>query len=199
MKRWILVLIGLLGTLGSVNAYKILYAEQWYKMVHRQLYLDPDKAMENIYYLEQAMHAPFANPLNALGRIANPQQWKKYRALFYTQVHLLLIENYLQLGRNFDKQVAYFFNYPWKSANLDSLNKAEQVYRNALSYWENTKKWAGEAMADPFLVLEDLSYWTDQAWKVDSGDLNYQVIIEKHLERLQGVREAFQKMGPGTY
>jgi hypothetical protein len=199
MKR--LLVLGLLALTTAVpaTAYKILYAEQWYNLVHRHLYEDPDSTLENIYYLERALRADFANPLNALTVIRNENEWTRYRALFRMHVNLLLVQQTLLLGANYDKQNAYFYNYPWKGANLDSLDKAEKIYQTAIGYWNDAQTYSAQATNTPPLWLDGLQAWTDEQWRIETGDLNYQKIIQKQLDRLGAVRAKFKAMGPGTY
>lgn len=199
MKRPVLFLFLLLFSLTPVYAYKILYAEQWYKLFHRHLYEYPDDCLENISYLEQALKSDFANPLNALGKIKDEKDWEKYRYLFKMHVNLLIIQQYMMLGKNFDKQNAYFYNYPWKFSNLDSLDKAEQIYRTALYYWNEAKQWAAKANELKEVPLDDLQFWTDEAWRIDTADLDYEFIINRQLGNLEAVRQKFKEMGPGTY
>lgn len=200
-KAWAGLFLVLCGVFQPVpaEAYQILYAEQWFQLFHRHLYEDPDRAMENIYYLEQAQRADFANPLNALARVENPRQWELYRYLFYTQTSLLLIEQYLILARNFDKRTAYWYNYPWKSANLDSLNTAEQVYEFARVYWNQARDWSAKAARIRWIHLPEIQFWADQSHRIETGDLNYGAIIDRQLARLRRVRRDFEAMGPQTY
>jgi tetratricopeptide (TPR) repeat protein len=198
MKRLILLApIGCLLT--SLGAYDILYAEQYYRMAHRHLYMSPERAAENIYYLEKALRADFANPLNALARIRNPQEWERYRYLFKMHVSLRIIENYLIMANAFDKQVAYFYNSPWKRENLNSLEKAEAWYRAALFYWEEALKWSEKAASTPPLHLEEIRFWIDQLHRITTGELNYFNIIQRHLNRLEKVRADFEAMDASTY
>ena len=199
MKR--LLSLGLLALVCTVpaSAYKILYAEQWYKLVHRHMSETPDDALENIYYLERALRADFANPLNALTVIKDEKEWAKYRALFRMHVNLLLVQQTLTLGSNFDKQQAYFYNYPWKWANLDSLSKAEKIYQTAFGYWKDAQTYAAEAAVSPWTFFESLQFWTDEQNRIETKDLDYTRIIQKQLDRLAGVRAKFEAMGPQTY
>lgn len=199
MKR--LFLLGLLAltSVSPASAYKILYAEQWYKLVHDHLHQDPDNTLENIYYLERALRADFANPLNALTVIRDEKEWARYRALFRMHVNLLLVRQTLTLGSNFDKQHAYFYNYPWKAANLDSLDKAEKIYQTAFGYWKDAQLWAAEAANKPPIWFESLQYWIDEQNRIETKDLDYTRIIQKQLDRLASVRAQFQAMGPQTY
>jgi len=199
MKRLLALGLLVLTSAAPVSAYKILYAEQWYNLVHRHLHEDPDSALENIYYLERALRSDFANPLNALTPIKDEKEWARYRALFRMHVNLLLIQQTLALASNYDKQTAYFYNYPWKWANLDSLDKAEKIYQTAFGYWKDAQTFSVEAKNVPPLWLEGLQEWTDEQWRIETGDLDYQKIIQKQLDRLAKVKAAFQAMNSKTY
>jgi hypothetical protein len=179
-----LLLLLLVLPLGDAAAYRVLYAEQYYRLYHLHFYQYPDDTMENIYYLEQALKADFANPLYALARIENRQQWAQYRQLFRMHVNLKLAELYLTLGSKYDKMVAYFYNAPWKEQNLDSLDKAEQAYRVALHLGFN---------------LEEIQKWEDEWKRILVGDLDYRQIINGHLARLERVRRTFRAMDEKTY
>ncbi len=184
-----------------VNSYgwRILYAEQYYKLYHLHFYQYPDDSMENIFYLEQALKADFCNPLYALARIKNKVEWRRYRYLFKMHVNLKLIEQYLILGSKYDKMVAYFYNAPWKEDNLNSLKTAEKVYRVALGYWKEVLKWSNKAWKMRYIHLPEIQYWEDENLRIQTGRLNYREIINSHLARLDRVRKDFEKMDKNTY
>jgi len=192
------VALFLVPALGA-SAWRILYAEQYYKLYHEHLYHYPDDTMEDIFYLEQALKADFVNPLYALTPIHNTTEWERYRDLFSMHVNLKLIASYLTLGTKYDKMNAYFYNYPWKQQNLDSLTTAEQTYKVAYGYWTRAKEWSAKAWALRDVHLEAVSEWEDENFRIETGDLNYQDTIDEQLARLAKVRDQFQKMGPGTY
>ena len=196
-KTLILILLFLLCTTG-LFAYKILYAEQFYRLYHLHFYQYPDDTMENIFYLEQALKSDFANPLYALAEIENEEQWAQYRTLFKMHVNLKLVDLYLTLGSKYDKMVVYFYNAPWREQNLESLETAEQAYRVALQYWGEARLWAAEL---PWLYhnLEEIQNWEDERARIWSGDLDYGEIISTHLNRLQRVRQQFLNMDENTY
>jgi hypothetical protein len=192
-----LVLLFLLCTTG-LFAYKILYAEQFYRLYHLHFYQYPDDTMENIYYLERALKSDFANPLYALAEIENEEQWAQYRTLFKMHVNLKLVDLYLTLGSKYDKMIAYFYNAPWRDQNLESLDKAEQAYRVALEYWREARSWAA-GMPWLYYNLREIQNWEDERARIWSGDLDYGQIIAAHLARLQRVRETFLNMDENTY
>ena len=199
MKRFpILIPCLLLVFLAPVHAYKIRYAEQFYRLYHLHTYRNSDNTMENIYWLERALEADFCNPLYALARIENRDQWRHYRTLFKMHVNLKLVEEYRMLGRRYDKQSAYFFNAPWKESNLDSLDTAEQMYRIALVYWDQAVAWAKRLRASPH-HLEEIQRWEDEQHRIQTGDLDYRDIVQADLKRLGRVREAFREMDADTY
>ena len=59
----LLIILQLLLPLQTIFAYRIIYREQLYELHHRQLYNYPLDIAENIYWLELALRADFANPL----------------------------------------------------------------------------------------------------------------------------------------
>jgi hypothetical protein len=197
-KLWLVPLLLLVPAL-SLSAWRILYAEQYYKLYHEHLYHYPDDTMEDIYYLETALKSDFANPLYALAPIKNKTEWERYRYLFTMHVNLKLIACYLTLGNKYDKMVAYFYNYPWKRQNLESLELAEKVYRVAYGYWTRAKEWSAKAWAMRDLHLDAIEEWQDESFRIETGDLDYQETIDAQLARLAKVRADFQKMDQATY
>jgi hypothetical protein len=183
---------------ASGFAYKIQYAEQFYELYHLHFYQYPDDTMENIFYLEQALKADFANPLYALAKIKDPREWERYRNLFKMHVNLRLVQLYRTLASGWDKRVAYFFNAPWKKQNLESLDKAESIYKLALGFWDEAKKWSNEAKKLRY-HLEEIQYWEDESYRIETGELDYRQIINKELNRLAKVRKQFENMNESTY
>ena len=197
MKKFFLLII-LLLIVSPIFAYKIEYAEQFYKLCHRHFYMSTDDTMENIIWLEQALKAEFCNPLYALARIKNKQEWKHYKLLFKMHVNLRLVEHYLILANGHDKQVAYFYNKPWKEQNLASSEIAEDMYKIAQFYWTETLTWVRQLYGTPY-HLEDIQKWEDEKYRIQVGELDYNDIIQSHLIRLYNVRKTFEEMDENTY
>ena len=183
----------------SVYSYRLIYKEQLYELNHQQLYMRPENYAENIRWLEQALSADFANPLYALAEIKNRREWEYYRYLFWMHLNLHLAHQYLGWASDYMKFEAYFYNYPWRDDNLDSLLRAESLFDIALYYWEEAQEWSERAAAFPWLHLEEIQKWEDQSYRIENGELDYGAIIARHLERLQEVRASFEAMGPNTY
>jgi len=179
-----------------VGGYFVTYKEQYYKLFHMHYIQYPDDTIENIYWLEQAMKADFANPLYALALIEDETQYEKYRYLFNMHIYVKLIEQHLFLGNKWNKRKAYFYNAPWKEQNLESLETAEKCYRTALFYWDNAVEWAEKANEKRFrwITLYRVQFWEDEALRIENGSLDYGKTIRRELELLQKVRETFQQM-----
>jgi hypothetical protein len=185
----------------SLNAYYATYKEQYYRLYHLHLIQYPDDSMENIYYLEKALQADFANPLHAIALIENEIQWEKYRYLFMMHINLKLIEQYILLGNKWNKRNAYFYNAPWRDINLEALDTAEACFRAALYYWRDAVEWAEKSLERRFrfIELDRVKYWQDEAFRIETKSLNYERIINRELTRLQRIREQFQAMDENTY
>jgi hypothetical protein len=201
VKKILIILAALMfaGPLTGAFSYKILYAEQFYRLYHSHYIQYPEDSAENIYYLENALKRPFVNPLNAIGLIKNEKEWERYRNLFTLHVNLKLIEQYRLLAVKFDKFDAYFFNYPWKQENLKSLQMAELYYKDALYYWDRVLEQVKTLEELPYLYIEGIEYWEEELLRIKSGDLDYQEFIGNDLSRLYEVRKKFEAMTPETY
>lgn len=200
MKK-LLVLIFLLIGSSNLFSYNIIYLEQFYKLYTQEFYNYPHDVNRNIYYLKAARMSPFCNPLYALAKINNETEWEKYRYLMYTHINLKLVDSFLQLAKGLDKQEAYFYNAPWKEYNIKSLNEAEFYYLEAKKHWIDAVEWSQLASDDKFMFLfiEEIQNFEDESYMIQSGELDYSKIIDRHLERLNRVRETFKEMDDSTY
>ena len=186
---------------NRADAYYVQYKEQYYRLYHLHYIQYPDDTMENIYWLEKALKADFANPLYAMALIEDELQWEKYRNLFMLHVHLKIIEQYLYLGNKWNKRNAYFYNAPWKEQNLESLKTAESCFKTALYYWKEALPYV-EKLKDRrfrFLNLDRVQYWEDEAWRISENKLNYEKTINRELDLLAKVRQKFEGMDGTTY
>jgi len=199
VKRLVLLIPALLLLAGPLFGYRLLYREQLYRLYRQHLHQSPNLIKENIYWLEQALRADFANPLYALAVIEDERDWERYRYLFTMHLNLTLVELYLQWGNQYNKQVAYFYNYPWRDQNIESLDRAEELFEFALVYWEITLQWSDLAWEFRDIHLPAVQHWADQNHRIETGDLDYEFIINRHLTRLREVRSRFEAMDESTY
>jgi hypothetical protein len=197
--RRIFLAICLLLVASSAFSYRLLYKEQLYELNHQQLYMRSENYAENIRWLELSLSADFANPLYALAEISNQREWEYYRDLFWMQLNLHLVEQYLGWASDYMKFEAYFYNYPWREDNLESLVRADSLFDIALYYWQEAKMWSDRAGQFPWLELEEIAQWADRSYRIQTGDLNYEAIIGRHQARLESVRAEFEAMDSSTY
>lgn len=183
----------------QVIGYRLIYREQLYELYHRDFTPTPERIAENVYWLEQALRSDFANPLYALAEIETPREWQWYRLLFSMHINLLLTDLYLQWGAQFMKFEARFYNAPWRRQNLESLDRAEALFRYAEHAWDAARRHSEEAAPIRFVHLEEIQRWEDEHHRIRSGDLDYGEIIARHLDRVAEVRAAFVSMDAETY
>jgi len=196
VKRLILFIIILFISLPSFS-WAVKYKEEYYNLYHVHYQQYPDDVMENIYWLERSVAADFCNPQFALAHIEDETHWEKYRYLFMMHINLKLAEQHLRLGRYWDKNIAYFYDAPWKDEYLRDLGTAESCYKAGLYYWQEAKLWAEKANQNKFnfMYLTDIQNWEDECARVDTGKLDYERTINRELERLGKVQDDLKKMG----
>lgn len=200
MKKHIFALIIFTFT-TSLYSYDIKYLEGFYSLYVENFYQYPKDVNRNIYYLKSSLQADFRNPLYAIAKIENKIQWEKYRYLMYMHINLKLVDSFLQLAKGLDKREAYFYNAPWKEYNIKSLNEAELYYMEAKIHWVDALEWSSKAADDEFMFLyiEDIITFEDESQMIQTGELDYNKIIDKHLKRLNKVRDKFKAMDENTY
>lgn len=190
------VFLILIFAVSPAFSYMVKYKEDYYKLFHVHYQQYPDDVMENIYWLEKAVQADFCNPLYAGVKINDENDWEKYRYLFMMHINLKLIEQHMRLGRVYDKQVAHFYDAPWKEQYLENLKKAKSCYEAGLTYWQEAKLWAEKANTGKFkfLFLTDIQNWEDERERIGTGNLDYEKILNRELARLNKVIDDFEKM-----
>lgn len=182
-------------------SYMVKFKEDWYRLYHVHYQQYPDDCIENIYWLEKALQADFANPLYARIKISNEKEWEKYRYLFQMHINLKLIEQHLRLGRTYDKKVAYFYDAPWKDEYLRNLEKAVSCYKASLSYWTEALQWAEKANAPgfKFLFMTEMQNWEDERERIKTGELDYGKMLSREIGRVEKVKADFLAMESKNY
>ena len=185
----------------DLNAYMVKYKEDFYKLYHVHYQQYPDDCIENIYWLEKAVEADFCNPLYAMAKIETEKQWEKYRYLFQMHVNLKLIEQHLRLGRIYDKKCIYFYDAPWKDEYLNNLEKTLSCYEAGLYYWQEAKLWFEKANASSFnfLFITELQNWEDERERIKTGELNYEKMLNREIERVKKAIDELLAMKSKSY
>lgn len=201
IRKIIFFLLVIFLAVQNAYGYAVKYKEDYYRLYHVHHQQLPDDCIENIYWLEKAVNADFANPQYAAAKIENEKQWEKYRYLFQMHLNLKLIEQHLRLGRIYDKQVAYFYDAPWKEQYLRDLEKTLTCYEACRTYWQEAKLWAEKASTTKFnfLFITDLQNWEDERERIVTGALNYTKILDREISRVKKVIDDFIAMDGETY
>ena len=191
----------LAAAMPTISAYMVKFKEDYYRLYHVHHQQLPDDCVENIYWLEKAVQADFANPQYARARITNRKDWEKYRYLFMMHINLKLVEQHLRLGRLYDKQVAYFYDAPWKDEYLRDLEKTLSCYQAGRYYWQEAKLWAEKANAQEFrwLFLTDIQAWEDESARIADSSLDYGRMLSREIDRVQSVIDDFSAMESNSY
>lgn len=186
---------------SRANAFMVKYKEDWWKLYHVHYGQYPDDCIENIYYLEKAARADFANPMYAVSKIETEKEWEKYRYMFQMHLNLKLVEQHLRLGRTYDKQAAFFYDAPWAEEYLRDLDKALSCYNAAMSYWGEASLWAEKANGSSFgfLHLSDVQYWEDERERIKIRSLDYGTMLKREIARVESVKKKFLAMKGKKY
>ena len=177
------------------------YKEDYYRLYHIHYAQTPDDCIENIWYLEQAVKADFANPYYAMAKIENENQWEKYRYLFMMHINLKLVEQHLRIARKFDKKVVYFYDAPWKDEYLRNLKTAYNYYNAGYYYWNEAKLWAEKAGISKFnfLYITDLQNWEDERERIATGELDYEKMLNRETTRVKKLIDELVAIDEKTY
>lgn len=180
----------------NADAYMCKYKEDFLKLYHVHYAQFPDDCMENIYWLEQAIRADFCNPLFAMAKITDEEQYEKYRYLVMMHSNLKIIEQYMRLGRIYDKKAICFYDSPWKDEYLSNLEKTKACYETGYYYWKEACLWAEKANIGKFkfLFITELQNWEDERERIFTGELDYKTILDRELKRVNSNIKKLESM-----
>ncbi len=201
LPQFLLAIVFMSLTSAKLNAYMVKYKEDFYRLYHVSYQQNPDDCMENIYWLEKAVRADFANPMYARTKITTEKEWEKYRYLFQMHLNLKLIEQHLRLGRIYDKKCIYFYDAPWKDEYLRNLEKTLSCYQAGLYYWQEAQLWKEKADAPEFrfLFISGLQNWEDERERIGNGSLDYGKMLERETARVRASIDELLAMESKNY
>jgi hypothetical protein len=183
MKKLVIAVIILVCALPvQLQARRLYYAEEFYLYALNLYHTNPN-LQRNIRFMQWALTAPFDNQVRSLALIENEQDFKRYKALFRMHVNLLIIDSYLKLATRFDKQHVYYFNLWYAEELKESFTIARYFYQVSYNYWEEAKKHALSAEDIPGRI--NIDYWEDEQYLIQTGELDYELIIDEHLQKLE--------------
>lgn len=186
----LLILTALFLSPSAVHARRLYYAEEFYLYV-MNLYPVNGSLERNIRFMQWALVAPFDNPVRSLAVIETENDWERYKTLFKLHANLLIIDSSLQLGRRFDKEHLFFFNFWYAEQLKESFLIARYHYETALRYWDEASRYAQIAQQLPGRLSID--EWEDDLFLIEKGELDYMRIIEEHIGRLESKLSAVEE------
>ncbi|MBN1897556.1 MAG: hypothetical protein JW827_02170 [Spirochaetes bacterium] len=163
------------------------FLEDYYDLYAKRMYYGEDEIHLNVYFLKKGLISPFRHASKALCLLKTPQEETKYRNLLKMHLNLKIMQNYLYLGRLYDKRIIYHFNMPFKEDLIKSLNIAKFYYNLAREYWPRVLAWAGEA--SKIDVRIDMDFLEDELWSIQNRDKevdwDYDYTFDIHLSGLE--------------
>ncbi len=162
------------------------YLEDYYELYYERLYYGEENIDLNLYFLNKALNSPFRPENKALCLLETEKHRDKYRLLLKMHIYLKIMQNYLLLGRLYDKPRLYFFNLPFKKDLLKSFEIAKKNYKKAKEYWKKVLEYAQKA--NRYDVYVPLDHLEDELYRIINRDKevdwDYDYIIDFHLNRL---------------
>ena len=167
----------------TAQARRLLYLEEFYRLYYLPSLYTEENTLRNIFWLDVAIKMPFAPPIQALVVCDTEQQYEKYRHLMKMHLYYLMTKNALYTAARFDKHTIRFSDAPYKKEILESLKYADFFYKQALVYWKQAFSYQEKVQKLKWHTVE-LDFLNDLAYRINKGDLDYQRIIQRHLNQL---------------
>jgi len=148
----------------------------------------------NIYWLQFALKMDFAPPIQALTICNTPEKYAKYQHLLKMHLNYLMAKNSVYLAARFDKHEPVWFNKPYRTDILKSLEFARYYYESAINYWQEVLKYKEEAEVYQAARIE-LDFLEDMVHKINTDQVNYQRVAQRQLKKLAETRNYFSEEG----
>ena len=116
-------------------------------------------------------------------------------------LNLKLIEQHMRLGAHYDVQSVYFYDAPLREQYLIDLEKSKTCYEAGLYYWQEAKLWAEKASQKNFyfLNLDGIQNWEDERFRIITGTLDYEHILQREIDRVIKLTGDLLAMDENTY
>lgn len=158
------------------------YVEDFFLLYSLKAIYGEEELRRNIYFLKTALERRFRHPSQALCKIETKEEYHKYRLLIFMHLNLHIMRSYLKIGAQYDKRHLYFYNLDFADELQESFDIAEAFYKHAIPYWKTAKSLALQAGRYGFEL--DLGLLETIRYDIERGELDYDKIIQNHLERL---------------
>jgi len=170
---------------------KLKFKEDFFRLHYMPLKPDNPDYQRNLFWLQYAVSAPYAPPIQALVISKTPEMYEKYKILLQMTLFYHMAMNEIAVAARFDKHEPVFFNKEYAADIIQSLSYARVHYNNALSYWNEMVKY--KTAAEKYKKIEiDMSFQQDILTRVDDGTLNLERVVTRKLENLDTKAEFFR-------
>ena len=173
--------------------------EDYYELYGLKLHHGENDLRKNIYFLKVGLNSRFRHPRNALAPMKDEEQYYKYRLLLTMHLNLQIMRSYMRLASLYDKRFVYFHNLDFAYELKNSFKVAEGYYKEALPYWKKAKENAMKA--EKIYKEVDLGTLESERYEIVREKLNFEYIIQDHLDRLEKKRntvEEYLRENPGA-
>lgn len=168
------------------------YLEDFYELYGMKQYYNENSLRENIERLKTALRCKFRHPSNALVKIESEKEYFKYRNLLFMHINIIIMRSYLKIAARFDKQSIKFYSSPFAKEIIESLDIADQNYKEAIPYWNEAVKYAKKAST--VKITTDLGFIESERYSIVKGDLDFNNIINNYITKLQKKKEKLNSM-----
>ncbi len=161
--------------------------EDYYLLYGMKQHYNENSLKKNILMLKTALNCKFNHPIDALCKIETEEEYYKYRNLMFMHINILIMRNYMKVAVRYDKREIRFYDRDFGEHLDKSLQIAEEMYAEALPYWEEAKKYA--RVASSVKLTLDLGTIETERYEIMTGELDYGRIIRGHMANTQRKRE----------
>ena len=162
------------------------YVEDFYRLYGMKLYYNENSLRMNIVRLKHALQCNFRHPSEALVKVESSDEYLKYRRLMFMHINILIMRNYLKIASRYDLKNIKFHSQPFAKEINESFEIAEKLYKEAIPYWHEAKKYAEDAST--IKITTKLSNIESERYSIMRNELDYGKIIDDHLLRLNNKR-----------
>lgn len=163
------------------------YVEDYYLLYGMKQHYNENSLKKNILMLKTALNSKFRHPIDALCEIKTEDEYYKYRNLMFMHINILIMRNYMKVAVRYDKREIRFYDRDFGEHLDQSLQIAEEMYAEAIPYWELAKKYAKTASTVKLTL--DLGTIETERYEIITGELDYGRIIRGHMANTRKKRQ----------
>lgn len=157
------------------------YLEDFYELYGLKQYYNENSLRKNIERMKIALTCKFRHPSESLAKTDSEKEYQKYRHMMFMHINMLLLRDHLTIAGLYDKHQMKYYNLDFAKDISESIEIAEKFYRDAIPYWKEAVKHA--KAASRIKITTDLGYMENERYRIISGDLDYDKIINGFLRK----------------